>query len=174
MAKDKDKQELKPHVVASLDELRPYTAQLLIQVIGADGILQEMSVPVRTIPYPEYLALGASVPDAPLPVSGFDRLQRPIYNDKDAGYIAAQSNVNAERNFRRLRKMLALPIPGETEDEQLEYLRGLDTNMIRQLFIGIRALAEMGEAAIQQQADTFRPNGNGRAMDTVEASDSEG
>lgn len=176
MAKDKSKADdvRKPHIVTSLDELQTYTANLSIQVIGADGALQEMVVPVHTIPYPEYLAIGAQIPDAPMPINGVDRFGRPIYNDKDPAYVAAQTNVQSERNFHRLRRMLALPIPGETEDEQLEYLRGLDTNMVRQLFIGIRTLAEIGETAIQQQADTFLPNGNGRTVDTVETPDSEG
>lgn len=144
------------------DLLAPEHATVIVQL--EDG--KEVTVNLRIPTAWQQLQIRQQVSDPAPPVSGIDpKTKRPIFDFNNPAYLAAREQAEMDRNYRMLLFALELPIPGNTDDEKLEFLKTkFSARLTRQLNVGMAVLVGGGQARIAGRAATFLGNGaNGTA-----------
>lgn len=146
-----------PPPMATLDDFKPRTIPVEIDIGGEPKLME-----LRGLTYYQFNKVMVDITD-PAPVEGGidPKTKRVWYNYNDPGYLARRTAVEMERQFVRLARSIVKPaIPGETEQERVEWIRdNFDANPVRQLNALIAAIAMRGEAKIQNLADSFHGDG---------------
>ena len=156
---NEDPKQPKPRVpLGALADLG--TFDVIVEVDLPTGEIGEMRM--KTLTYAQWLRLGAEIPDAVPPASGFDaKKMQPTYNYADPTYQAQQAEVIMRRSFRRLLAALTFEIPGDTIDAQIDTLIDVvDTGIAQKLFHVLSINAGEGEARVMGRAATFHGNGS--------------
>lgn len=149
----------------SFDDLRPI--DIVVELTHGD---RDIEIPLRSLTYSQWNAIGLSVPAPTPPVQGVDKNGRPLFDYNNPAYLIQLEQAGEERVYRRLLASLRIDIPGATEDEKVHALReGLDTNIVRQLNEVIGQFALKGEARIKHRAETFLEGGSAPAEGNAEA-----
>jgi hypothetical protein len=141
----------------SLDDLSPLKVR--VEIEHGDRVVV---VPLRTLPFFEWVRLGYEVANPVPPTMGVDKNGRPLLDTRDPGYLRALDEAGMERAYVRLLAALDIPIPGDTREEKLAALKAkLDTNVARQLNGVLNQMASEGEARIVARSETFLGDGPG-------------
>ncbi len=140
----------------SLEDGLTYEATIVVELPNNQGMIYKL----RTLTISDWNRIGSTVPQPQAPVSGWDG-KRPIYDERDVGYLAACGEADLERNLRRLATAVQIDIPGETTEEKAEALKAMDSNVARQLVAALLTLTFGGLVQIDKRAASFRPSANG-------------
>lgn len=149
--------------IDSLSALQPETVDVTMEFEDHIEVM-----PLKTLSYAEWQRIGWSVPNPTPPISGVDGNKRPIVNYDDPQFRIQVQQAELERAYRRVLASMVLPVPGNTEAEQLDYLKALDANRIRMLINAVSELAAGGGARIGAKAQ-FPVNGGASAGKGVPA-----
>lgn len=156
----------------SLDDGLTYEAEITVELPNNKALIYKM----RTLSIGEWNDIGASVPEPSPPVSGFKKGDKPepIYNEHDAGYLAARSAAEQTRNYRRLATALLIDIPGETLEERGDILGAkMDAGTVRQLLSALLALTFGGVSRLDRRAESFHTNGTGHPDGAADVGDTD-
>lgn len=151
----------------SLDDGMTYEAEIIVELPDDKAMIFKM----RTLSIGEWDEIGGTVPQPGPPVSGFKKgTAEPIYNEKDAGYLAACNAADSKRMQRRLAAALVLDIPGETIEEKGDAIgTKMDAGVTRQLLGALMALTFGGVSRVDRRAESFHTNGTGRPDSAADA-----
>jgi len=143
----------------SLDDGMTYEAEIVVELPNDKAIIYKM----RTLSVGEWDDIGRTVPQPGAPVSGFKKgSAEPIYNERDAGYLAACAAADAERSWRRLAAALLIDIPGDTLEQKAEAIgTKMDASVTRQLMSALLSLTFGGVSRIDRRAESFHTIGTG-------------
>ena len=133
--------------IDSLSALQPQTVDLVFEFDDHDELM-----PMKTLSYGEWQRIGWSVPNPAPPISGVDSNKRPIFNLNDPKYQIEVQQANMERAYRRVLASMALTVPGDTEAEQIEFLKGLDTDHLRIMINFVDEQAVRGRSRVGAKA----------------------
>lgn len=142
----------------SLDDGITYEADIVVELPENRAIIYKM----RTLSIGEWDEIGRSVPQPQPMVSGFNKHNEPIYDEKSPDYLSKCNAADAQRNQRRLAASLLIDIPGATLAEKGEAIATkMDAGVARQLMAALLALTFGGVGRIDRRADSFHTNGTG-------------
>jgi len=148
---------------ATLGDLGRTDVDVIIELPGGDEVL----IPMRSLSYHRYNAIRWSVPDPAPPVNGVDKNGRPVFDYHDATHLKRVADAGLERTYRLLLASLKLDIPGESDEEKLQYLRDeMDGAIVRQLMNVMEQIATKGSARIAARAGAFPGGRNAGGGDT--------
>lgn len=150
------------------DELGPKTIRA--EITTSYG--RTVTVPIVTLSYHEWVAIGLEVPDPPVPRTLINKAGEKLPNRDDVTYLEALNRVTSDRNHRRLARAMekaGVTIPGSTNaDKSRQLQETLDAGIAARLIMLLGEAAMGGKARLLEQADTFRP-GDAPVDDSPEA-----
>ena len=150
---------------ATLGDLHKTT--ILAEIELADG--EVVVIELRSLSYFTYNQIRWSVPDPAPETVGMDKHGKPIYGYNDPAFRRKVNEAEMQRTYKLLLAALVMDIPGETDDDRLEYLQNeLDASIVRQLVEMLQKMAVKGEARIAARAQTFQ-NGHPGGADSADA-----
>lgn len=158
MSEETNTAQEKPVVrISNLDAMLPAEFTAVLETED-----QRFEVPMRGVSFAEYQAIGWSVPDPTPPITSAGK-NGPIFDYNDAGYKRAMQQAETKRMHLRLLAALALPVPGDTDDEKIAFLQSLDANYVRMLTVALVQMVTDGKASLEAKSATFqRGRGKGR------------
>lgn len=140
--------------VAVFDDLRDEVT-VNLEFERHDGSI--MVIPVREIPYRDWLAIEREVPLPSPPRGGADKSGRPWYDTNDPAYIQAFNEAQDRRGYLRVLKALAVDVPGDTVDDKVASIQELPTEIVMTLATYVGQMHARKEARVQARAGTFQP-----------------
>lgn len=152
-----------PPLATLEDLLTPENATVIVEL--EDG--NEVSIQLRIPTAWQQLQIRHAIADPSPPTAGFDpKTKRPFFDFSNPQYLAAREQVEMDRNYRMLLFALPYTIPGNADDERLEFLKTkFSARLTRQLNMAIAGLVGGGQARIAGRAATFLGNGTGNTKD---------
>jgi len=160
---------------ATLADLKRREIDLRIETVDENGEPLQLLLPMKTLSFFQVETERAKVVNPMPPVENIQKdasgHPRPVYNYNDPGYQAQISIKNNERMHRVFLAALrqdVFPIPGDTDDEKLDFIkREFDASIIQAVMIQLNMLATEASAAIENRADTFHRNGTAHPADNA-------
>ena len=140
--------------ITDLKALQPTTVDVTVEV-DDDTILV---VPMRTLSFARWQAIGYSVPDPLPPILNAKADGTVTYDWNNADYRRALNDASNQRALRRLVEMIAIDIPGDNEAAKVAYLEGLDNGVLAALVGAMGRLAQGGKHELKARAATFHPD----------------
>ena len=157
-----DNHEQKVINVATFEDLQDHVTYN-IEIERHDGTL--MRIPVRELGYKEWIAAEREAPmPAPI-VIGADSNGRPLYNDKDPAYKQARAEALERRVYLRMSKALKIDIPGDTVDEQIDYVANLPAEIFATISVYMNQMHQVRTAEVKARAESFHPGLTGGDAD---------
>ncbi len=149
---------------ATLGDLKRKDIDLRVDTKDDDGNDISILLPIRTLSFFQIQQIRSSVVDPNPPIEQVsktsDGIVRPVYNYNDANYRAQMNLREIERMHRTLLAALRqdlFPIPGDTDDEKVEYLKSeIDASIVQAVIVQLNVLAGEARASIEARADTFQ------------------
>lgn len=150
-------QETKPvKRISDLGTLKPETVDLVFEYDDHDEVM-----PMKTLSYGEWQRIGWSVPTPAPPISGVDGNKRPIVNYDDPQFRIQSQQAELERAYRRVLASMVLPVPGETEAEQVDFIKNMDADRLRIMISFVNDQAVRGRSRVGVKAQFPDDGGTG-------------
>lgn len=141
-------------VLGSLTELG--RRELTIEIEMDDEVLV---IPMKALTFKEWQEAQRSVPNPTPPPSRVGKNGEPIFDYNDPAYLTQMADATNKRMMLMLIRAIQIEIPGETEDQQIEFLRGLEYGLLDKLAALMAEFNREVNAHINARADSFHPNG---------------
>lgn len=166
-------------MVDILDEKTPDKPRTLVTELtqlGAQDVEIELEypdeikvIPARTLTFSEWNQCDRDEPPVPRHEVG-GGLHGPVYDDRHPAYLKALDERRERVLYRQVLKALRLPIPGDTLDARMTYLKDtLGVPAMTAIISGISQAHTRVRAQVNNRADTFLANGHGSHADNGEA-----
>lgn len=152
--------------MATLDDLTARNLDITLQIgEDEDGEPIEVQFYLKELSFFKIQQLRNSVPNPVPPVGDIQKddngIIKRLPNYDDPTYRQEVEMKEHERTHRIIFaawRQDKLPIPGETDDDKLNWIKeNLNASIIRQIIDVLATLAMKGSARIEARADTFQP-----------------
>jgi hypothetical protein len=151
----------------TLDDLKPRVVTVTVEIPHGEPLV----IPLRSLSYHEWLAIGTEVSEPPVPKTRVGDDGRPAPNPLDPDYVKQRDESYRKRSYMRLAAALVgggMSLPGETLAEQGAALEGaIDAGIANALLDYLISTVNGGRARIEQRAETFH---GGRTAADADAS----
>ena|SRR5690554_4105112 len=151
MAKNNGQKDA-PLVLTDLTQLPGRDIDVRIELDGGQAIV----IPCRALTFKRYQEIGRMVTDPMPPVMAGPKGK--IYDFQDPVYQSKRDEANERRRYLRLAEFVRAEMPGETLQEQADWLADhLEMGILMALARQMDSTLSGGMAAIEARAATFQP-----------------
>ena len=155
-----------PIQIKSIDDLTTNAPRRERNVIVEMPNGQELSFTLRELNLNEWNRIERAVTNPAPPIRGVDKNARPVYNYYDTDYLRAIAEANEKRTLLHLLAALELDVPGDSQDEQLQWLQEeLPRPLLSGLVEALNQTERTWEARVIDRAEQFQPNGASSTTD---------